>query len=380
MRKLLWAFLIFAAILALAAAVLIPLGWSAFGQGAKGERLAKMKASPQYKDGKFRNERELYNNVLGSLTGFINKSKQASPKAELPVIKRAKADFVSPQDLRLTWLGHSTVLIEIEGKRFLTDPVWGERTSPFSFMGPKRWYKAPLALADLPPIDAILISHDHYDHLDEPTIRKLASIDTKWIAPLGVGAHLEYWGIPAERLTEVDWGDRLEVEGITIESTRARHASGRHALDQNATLWTGYAVLGQQRRVYFSGDTGMFPEFADIGERLGPFDIVMIEVGAYDQNWPDWHIGPEQAVRAHQMLKGEIFVPIHWGLFDLAMHSWTEPVERVAAAAKEAGVRVQTPKPGESITTETATIAKWWPGDVTWRTADEYPIVSTKLD
>ena len=256
--------------------------------------------------------------------------------------------------------------------------MWGERTSPFSFAGPKRWYAPPIALSELPPIDVVLISHDHYDHLDAPTIEQMRDWNTRFVVPLGVGAHLEYWGVPAERITELDWGDHLTVDELTVHCTEARHASGRHLLDQNATLWAGYALVGPSHRVFFSGDTGMFPELSDIGERFGPFDVTMVEVGAYNRAWPDWHMGPEQAVTAHRMLRGKAFLPIHWGLFDLALHGWTEPIERTMAAAQAQGVRVLSPRPGESVEPSTTKTTRWWP-EVAWQTATDHPIEATKV-
>lgn len=369
-----------AGLLAVVAVVMVGLGWRAFGKSASGERLARMQASAQWQGGAFENTLPLYNDYWGSAMAVFDGSDDATPAEPLPVVTPDPAMFSRPPSsgLRVTWLGHSTTLIEIDGKRLLTDPIWGERTSPFSFAGPKRWYAPPIALSDLPPIDAVLISHDHYDHLDAPTIERMRGWETRFIAPLGVGAHLEYWGVPAGRITEVDWGDRVTLDELTIHCTEARHASGRQLLDQNATLWAGYALVGPRHRVYFSGDTGMFPELADIGARLGPFDVTMVEVGAYHRAWPDWHMGPEQAVTAHRMLRGKAFVPIHWGLFDLALHGWTEPVERTMAAAERAGVRVLVPRPGESLQPSTAETARWWP-EVPWQTASEHPIAATKV-
>jgi len=282
--------------------------------------------------------------------------------------------------LRITWLGHSTLLLELDGHRILTDPVWGERTSPLTWIGPSRWYAPPLPLDQLPPVDAVLISHDHYDHLDYPTITKLADADTKFLAPLGVAEHLVYWGVPDSRIVELDWWDETTIGGLRIVCTPARHASGRTPFDQNETLWASYALVGPTHRVWFSGDTGLFPGLSVIGERLGPFDLTMIEAGAYGAAWPDWHLGPEQAVRAHEMVRGRVLLPVHWGLFDLAYHGWTEPIERVLLAADAAHVEVITPRPGQSIEPSAPPPReRWWP-DVPWLTAAENPIVATKMD
>jgi L-ascorbate metabolism protein UlaG (beta-lactamase superfamily) len=328
--------------------------------------------------------------------GFVEHSAFASPTAPVPwqPVKPERFATRPPSGLRVTWLGHSTVLVEIDGYRVLTDPVWGERPSPVDWLGPSRWYPPPLALEDLPPLDAIVLSHDHYDHLDYPTIHALRDLDTRWFAPLGVDAHLVYWGVPAERITTVDWGDAhsldppraatgtvAEEHRLVVHATESRHASGRQVFDQNATLWAGYALVGPEHRVFYSGDTGLFPNMKTIGQTLGPFDLTMIEVGAYHRAWPDWHIGPEQAVEAHEWLRGEVLLPVHWGLFDLAMHSWTEPIERTLAAARQRSARVVTPRPGVSFDpTAPPAIERWWPADVPWQTADEHPIISTKVD
>ncbi|KIG18846.1 Outer membrane protein romA [Enhygromyxa salina] len=363
-------------------AVVLSQAWVPIGHGASGPRLERMQASLQWDGGGFENPQPLWNDMWGGAWEFLLGSDQSSPEQPLTFDAGDLARFDKPPatGLRVTWLGHSTSLIEIDGYRVLTDPVWGERTSPVSWLGPSRFFPPPIPLQDLPPIDAVVISHDHYDHLDYPTIDAIKDWDVTFVVPLGVGAHLEYWGVPIENIKELDWWDRTRVGTLEIVCAPARHASGRQLFDQNATLWAGYALLGRDHQVFFSGDTGLFPGMTEIGEKLGPFDLTMIETGAYGQGWPDWHIGPEQAVRAHQMLRGDVMLPIHWGLFDLASHAWTEPIERTLVAAAEAGVIVAAPRPGESFEPEAlGPIERWWPA-VLWRTAKEYPIVSTKVD
>lgn len=357
-------------------------GWEAFGKSADGDRLLRMEASPQWDDGVFENPQPLWNDGWAMLTGLFDASDHLTPEDPIPVqeMDPAMFDAAPPSGLRVTWLGHSTILVEIDGHRILTDPVFGPRSSPLTWIGPSRWYPPPIALDALPSIDAVVLSHDHYDHLDYTTIVAMKDWDTTFIAPLGVGSHLAYWGVPADRIVELDWWDRTKVGALELVCTPARHASGRHLFDQNHTLWAGWAFLGAEHRVYFSGDTGLFPAMTEIGEELGPFDLTMIEAGAYGQAWPDWHIGPEQAVRAHGMVRGEVFLPIHWGLFNLAYHGWTEPIERSVAAAEAAGVKIVAPRPGQSFEPEMAPpVERWWP-DVPWLDKDAYPIVSTNVD
>jgi L-ascorbate metabolism protein UlaG (beta-lactamase superfamily) len=341
-----------------------------------------MQQSPHWTDGAFENTEPLWNDYWGSFKLQFTDVPARVPAAPLPVVEGDASRFETPPEsgLRLTWLGHSTVVIEIDGHRFLTDPVFGRRTSPVDWAGPQRWYAPPIPLEELPVFDAVLISHDHYDHLDYPTILRLKDWETTFVVPLGVGAHLEYWGVPAERIVEVDWWETTQFGELDIICMPARHASGRGVFDQNATLWAGYALVGPEHRVFFGGDTGLFNAMRDIGEQYGPFDVTMIEVGAYGKYWPDWHIGPEQAVKAHGWLRGELLLPIHWGLFNLAWHGWTEPAERVLAATEGTDVRVTIPKPGESIEPVNAPAPeRWWPA-VPWKSAEEDPIVSTKID
>ena len=353
-------------------------GWKAFGHRAEGARRARMEKSVQWKDGAFANPQPLHNEAWGSLAAMFVPSDEKSPGMPVPVVALDPKQPPPASGLRVTWLGHSSNLIEIDGHRFLTDPVWSQRTSPFEWVGPGRWYDPVVSLEALQPLDAVVISHDHYDHLDYPTIVKMKDWKTLFIVPLGVGAHLEYWGVPPDHIVELDWWEPYPLGEFQIVCTPARHASGRTVWDKDATLWAGYALRGPKHRVYYSGDTGLFPAMDEIGAQLGPFDLTMIETGQYNRAWPDWHIGPEQAVRAHQKVKGRVLLPIHWGLFQLASHAWTEPIERALAAAAQAGVTIVSPKPGESFEPEAAPKPqRWWP-PLKWRTAEEDPIVSTQ--
>jgi L-ascorbate metabolism protein UlaG (beta-lactamase superfamily) len=352
-------------------------GWWAFGHRATGARAARVKASPQWQGGHFVNPQPLEDDWLGMLTGAAAMSAFVSPAHPLEaVVPRREPPATG---LRATWFGHSSVLLELDGVRVLTDPVWSERASPFSWAGPKRWSPVVVPLEALEPVDVVVISHDHYDHLDAPTVAALAKTGTVFVVPLGVGAHLAYWGVPEAQLVELDWWEHAQVRGLTVTATPARHASGRMGLDDAAKLWAGWSLASARHRVYYSGDTGFFPALADIGARLGPFDLTLIEAGQYGASWPDWHLGPEQAVKAHLLVRGRVLLPVHWGLFGLAYHGWTEPVERVLVAARGAGVTVATPRPGEGFEPDSPPLARWWP-EVPWQDAEQAPMVSTHLD
>lgn len=357
--------------------------WRAIGTVPKGERLERLRQSAQYRGDKFVDTLpRVEPDTVAAGMRWLKGVQHSQPEAPLPVVLRAASDFDAPpaSGLRVTWFGHSSLLVELEGKRVLIDPVWGERCSPSSFLGPARFHPAPLPLEALPPLDAVVISHDHYDHLDYPSIKALQARPVRFFVPLGVGAHLAYWGVEPERIVELDWWQSSELAGLKLVATPARHFSGR-GLGADVTLWSGWALIGQHRRVYYSGDTAMFEGFAQIGERLGPFDAALIEVGAYDAMWADVHLGPEQAVQAHRSVRGGVLLPVHWGTFDLALHSWVEPAERVLAAAELAGVTVVTPRPGESLDPlAPPPPARWWPTAVPWKTAAEAPVVSSNLE
>jgi L-ascorbate metabolism protein UlaG (beta-lactamase superfamily) len=361
---------------------LLALAWEGMGQAARGPRLARMQRSPQWHDGHFENPEVIENHLGNMLHGLFSVSPDASPHGAIATQTLDPKSLRTPPKtgLRITWLGHSTNLIELDGTRVLTDPSWSERSSPIAFLGPKRWFAPPIALGALPKIDAVVISHNHYDHLDHRTIIAMRDWSSLFIVPLGVGAHLAYWGVPESRIVELDWWEHKQVGALDIVCTPARHASGRSLWDRDQNLWAGYALVGSQHRVFFSGDTGMFPALREIGRRHGPFDATLIEVGQYHGAWPDWHIGPEQAVRAHQWLRGKVLLPIHWGKLQLAYHGWTEPIERVLAAAAQSRVPVLAPMPGQSVEPELVAqpLKAWWPS-LPWQRADEAPIVSSRV-
>ncbi len=341
-----------------------------------------MERSPAWKNGHFENPEPLVNDFSLSMSAMFHPSPDSSPQQRLEVPKLSPHTWDEPPKagLRVTWFGHASTLVEIDGIRVLTDPMWSHRPSPISWVGPERWFDPPIALADLPPIDAVVISHDHYDHLDYGSIVAMRDWKTPFIVPLGVGAHLAYWGIPEERIIELDWWERTRIGNAEIVCTPSRHASGRTLLDRDSKLWGSYAIVGPTHRVFFSGDTGLHRAMRDIGERLGPFDLTMLEVGQYHQAWPDWHMGPEQAVEAHRRVRGKTLLPIHWGLVSLAPHSWTEPIERVTAEAARTETRIVTPKLAEPLEIGgNEKTSQWWPKlDV--HTGKEDPIVSRHAD
>lgn len=272
----------------------------------------------------------------------------------------------SAGDLAVTWFGHASALLEVDGQRVLLDPVWGHRVSPSQRVGPARLHPAPVPLEQLPPVDAVLISHDHYDHLDLPTVRTLLRTQTApFVVPLGVGAHLRGWEVPDERVVELDWTGSHTVGGLSITCTEARHFSGR-GLRNNDTLWSSWVVAGPRHRVFFGGDSGYSPAYARIGAEHGPFDLTLLPVGAYAPQWPDVHLNPEEAVRAHlDLTRGDPgrarLLPIHWATFVLAPHPWVEPVQRLLAAAEAAGVPLAVPRPGQRVDVSVAgELVDWW--------------------
>ncbi|MFE9614278.1 MBL fold metallo-hydrolase [Streptomyces sp. NPDC006012] len=333
---------------------------AAFGAEPGGDRLARIRSSPHFADGVFQNPggpaRIRPSGSMLELTKvYLDREQrpQRAPRGIVPVHATTLADLARPpaSGLRLTWMGHSSVLAEIDGQRVLFDPVWGERCSPFPFAGPKRLHPVPLPLAALGPVDVVVISHDHYDHLDMPSIKALAGTDTLFAVPLGVGAHLERWGVSADRLRELDWHESTRVGGLTLTATPARHFCGRGLRNAQHTLWASWAVAGPEHRIYHSGDTGYFEGFKDIGAEHGPFDATMIQIGAYSEFWPDIHMTPEEGVRAHLDLQGGrahgALLPIHWGTFNLAVHAWAEPGEWTKDEAEAAGQAAAFPRPGE---------------------------------
>jgi L-ascorbate metabolism protein UlaG (beta-lactamase superfamily) len=297
---------------------------------------------------------------------FFLGAKERSPHSPLGPFHTDHRIYDTPPQsgLRITWIGHATSIIEIDGARILIDPVWEERASPTSWSGPKRFFSAPLELNNLPPIDAVIVSHDHYDHLGANTIRalpRLAAVErAQWMTPLGVGALLRQFGVPAAQCLEMNWMDRTRVGAVEITALPARHFSGRSLFNRFETLWASFALVGPHHRVYYGADSGEWEGFREIGQRFGPFDLTMLEIGASNPLWADIHMGPEGAVRSFRALGGHgLLMPIHWGLFDLALHHWKEPIEKIWTAE---GLKLWSPTPGlpsEVIQGEELR-SEWW--------------------
>ncbi len=333
--------------------------------------LPEISDSPQWRDGAFQNR--LPSGVLeagnqGSMAmDFARKGDVGRPGGPIPLVTPDLPEQAA--DFGATWLGHATVLLEVAGHWVLTDPVWSDRVSPSATVGPKRSHPVPLELADLPELSAVLISHDHYDHLDTATIDWLTEHQTMPIVvPLGIGAHLRSWGVSEDRIIELDWDQSatLSLQGradLVLTCTEARHFSGR-GFTRNKTLWSSWVLhagTGTARRsVFFGGDTGYTPAFADIGKVHGPFDLTILPIGAYDARWGDIHMNPAEAVQTHRDVGGRLLLPIHWATFDLAFHSWSAPVEWLVQDAAEHDVAVVVPRPGERFDAVNVPTGEWW--------------------
>lgn len=338
-----------------------------FGKQASGLRLERMRASPRWEGEGFKN---LYPALPDLRSGPMPRigellcGQGRVPKAPLPAVDPRPAWARPPETgFRATWLGHSTVLIEIGGVRILTDPVWGERASPLGFAGPKRFQPIPVPVEALADVDLVLISHDHYDHLDYPTIQALARTPVPFVTSLGVGAHLEAWGVAADRITELDWWDSVRVANseVLVTATPSQHFSGRGPGMRNTTLWSGFAVRSADHSLFFSGDTGLTEEYADIRAKLGPFELVMLEVGAFHPGWGDMHLGPERALTALELLGGGKLLPVHWGTFSLALHPWDDPPEQLMTMAPKRGAQLVMPRLGEAIEPgRVDRVNPWW--------------------
>jgi L-ascorbate metabolism protein UlaG (beta-lactamase superfamily) len=310
-----------------------------------------------------------FGTIFKVLPRFLSNKAEKFPRRPLGPFRTDVAVYATAptSGLRVTWLGHSSMLVEIDGVRVLIDPVWDERASPSQWAGPKRFFAAPVRLEDLPAVDVVLVSHDHYDHLGEATIRLLASLETmrgaRWVTSLGVGETLRQFGVSAEKISELDWTDSVAVNGLGITAVPSRHFSGRGMFNRFETLWSAFVLKGAKHTVYFGADSGWWEGFAEIGATYGPFDLTMLEIGAFDVLWDGIHLGPDGAARAFEALGGAgLMMPIHWGLFDLALHAWRQPIERMVELAGEKKIMLWAPEPGRptEVVVGEEVRSDWW--------------------
>jgi L-ascorbate metabolism protein UlaG (beta-lactamase superfamily) len=334
-----------------------------------GLRRERALASGQFRDGTFCNPNGiapgLKGNPLPIMGEFLFGGGRARvPPAPLPVDSPLETwSRKIDSGLRMTWLGHSTMLLESDGMRVLTDPVFGERASPVSFAGPKRFHRVPATIAQLPKLDAVLLSHDHFDHLCQSSMQQIAKLQVPVVTSLGVGAHLERYGVDPKMIVELDWWETHTMPGgeLSFTATPAQHFSGRGLGGRNSTLWSSWVITTNERRLFFSGDTGLTDAFEEVSRKFGKFDVVMLEIGAWHPAWGDIHLGPANALRAFEMLGGGTLMPVHWGTFNLGLHDWNEPAETLLELAQESKARVLTPIIGRPF--EPAHIEKpnaWW--------------------
>jgi L-ascorbate metabolism protein UlaG (beta-lactamase superfamily) len=312
--------------------------------------------SPQWNGKKFQNPEPVPATEWGKSMKtfwnyFFNKPEESIPRPPLPAEPFNISRWDGQRDLQFAWLGHSTFLIKVDDKLILTDPMFSRRAGPFGWLSPMRYSKTLVSTDVLPVVDVVLITHNHPDHLDEDSIKALIPKTRHFIAPLAVGKLLEEWGVSHKKITELDWWQTKTIDGLTITAAPAKHTSERGIFDKNMTLWTSYGIQGKKQNLYLSGDSGWHKGLYEIGERLGPFDVSFFEIGAYGEirGWKEVHCTPEQAVKAHQAVKGKLMVPSGWGTFDLGMFPWHEPIGRFLIAANQAGIDYLTPKIGEVV-------------------------------
>jgi len=328
--------------------------------------LPRTPMAPQRHDGKFRNPVRMSKMGLLKTLGIMlrvifDKPADTVPSRPIPVHAITRDQLLDAADQSVFRLGHSTVLLKLNGEFWLTDPVFSQRASPVQWAGPARFHQPPIGIDDLPPIKGVILSHDHYDHLDHAAVLALAGKTEHFITPLGVGDRLIAWGIPAAKIRQLDWWQPTQVGGVKLVATPAQHFSGRTPFDGNTTLWASWVIEEGGARIFFSGDSGYFKGFKEIGEKYGPFDLTMIETGAYDPQWPDVHMQPEETLQAHIDVQGKLLMPIHNGTFDLSMHPWHEPFDRISALAAERRLPLATPEIGLPYSIQQpAAEDPWW--------------------
>jgi L-ascorbate metabolism protein UlaG (beta-lactamase superfamily) len=353
-----------------ATALLLATGCRSIGDTTEPALSAKAKASPQFDGTKFKNVLPMHPRAMAENVSLMQAQlfgdQVRVPPAPIPVVQIDPSAFGTAPGLRAWWLGHASVLLELDGKRLLLDPMFSELASPFSFVGPKRFHPPPISLEQLPHIDAVLISHDHYDHLDMATVQALGRKGMHFYVPLGVGDDLRWWGVAPAQVHELDWGESVALGDVTLTTGAAQHYSGRWLTDRNETLWGSWVIVGPRHRAFYSGDTGYTPHFKQIGERFGPFDLSIIKIGAYGPGltWTELHMPADLSVQAHVDVRGKRMLPVHWATFNMAHHAWDEPPEIALKAAQARGVELVTPRVGEKVTAGEAFVSTAWWRDV----------------
>ena len=348
-----------------------------FGEIPKGIHLEKVEASPHY-----HLERSMFVNrrpdILDTMNvgerffadpfgtdepNFLFNSNETVPAGPLPEIRNPNltAFMQSDEVIKFIWLGHSTILLSIEGQVILIDPIFSDHAAPLPIAA-KRFQPPAISLEDLPPIDHIIISHDHYDHLDMDTVKYFIGKDISFLAPLGVGSHLRYWGVDAAQITELDWWEEAQFGALTFAATPSQHFSGRiGVMHNNKTLWASWVIKSKSQSVFFSGDSGYDTHYKDIGKAYGPFDLIFMENGQYNEAWRAVHNMPDEVISAFQDLGGEYLVPVHWGMFDLSVHNWYDPPNEVTKRAQDANIKLITPRIGQLINLDKPSLFdKWW--------------------
>jgi L-ascorbate metabolism protein UlaG (beta-lactamase superfamily) len=380
MNLLLWCLLLPLAFLVLALVLYFRLS-PRIGGNPAGERLKRIQELPNYRDGHLHNLEHTdmnmpLNTMLKVMWTMLRGAKGREPERPIPVVPfdREAWERIPGTEVGIAWFGHSCVLLKVDGITFLTDPVFGERASTFTFAGPKRFaYTEHMRVSMLPPVDVVLLSHDHYDHLCYETVHSLVVLrmsgaaqdrpkkKLRFITAVGVGAHLEKWGVDASRITELEWWQQVEVGSVKVTLTPTRHFTGRSMTNRFSTLWGGFVLQGADKRLYFGADSGYSPTFKEVGERFGPFDLALLECGAYSEYWPQIHMFPEETAQAAKDLKARVLMPIHWGKFALGLHPWKESIERITQVAEGERPPLLTPRIGRIMTAiDPASSERWW--------------------
>ncbi|MFD2168061.1 MBL fold metallo-hydrolase [Thalassotalea euphylliae] len=315
---------------------------------------------------KFKNTQLEYKTDMGVIWEIIKerftiKRVAPEPTSTMPVKPLTFAEIQQAKENSAVKLGHSSMLLKINSQIILLDPVFSDRASPVQWAGPKRFHQTPITLDELEYIDVIVISHDHYDHLDKGTIKALNQKVGHFVVPLKIGKYLLKWGVSKDKITELDWWQEHQLNGVTYIATPTQHFSGRGLFDRDETLWASWVIQSEDVNIYFSGDSGYFSGFKEIGNKYGPFDLTLVETGAYNKLWKEIHMMPEESVQAHLDLQGKVMMPIHNATFDLAMHDWDEPLERVSELAKTHNIELATPVFGDIFEIQQVNRPiRWW--------------------